>query len=349
MKKQMRFFIFLLTPLLFSNCSTSYYYANFVVPAEVYIPADVKTIRLVNRSEGNNETNYYKINGQAVENLKGVATSTANEAIKVLREQIEKFNRYSIVESTQQIVKPNNGFPAEVLKTEEILKLCTKDKVDALIAIDGVDLSINTNGEVEFIPAVDYYGNPVSVPQFNSEREVDLSIAWRMYDCKKVIVGDEWIDYERMSFTKSGYSEDQSYNQLPTKSGSISDIAKVAAINYASRISPHRLGAYRKYFDSGSEKLIAAGQLVRLDENWEKATEIWSLAANSKILKESTRAQFNLALAAEMLGKPEISKVWIDKALLTTDKKIFKDYATEIEKQILIKKVVEKQVGNASF
>jgi hypothetical protein len=345
--------LFFLAPLgllfLFSNCTTSYYYANFVIPAEVYIPSDVKTIRIVNRSEGNNETNYYKINGQAVENLKGVATTTANEAIKVLREQIEKFNRYTIIESTQQIVKPNKGFPADVLNVQDIAKLCTKNKVDALIAVDGVDLSINTNGEVEFISEMDNFGNPILVPQFNSEREVDLSIAWRMYDCKKMSVGDEWIDYERINFTKSGYSQDQSYNQLPTKTGSVNDIARMAAINYANRISPHRLGAYRKYFDTGSEKLIEAGRLIRLAENWEKATEIWSSAANSSIIKESSRAQFNLALAAEMLGKPDISKVWIDKALLESDKKIFKDYAAEIDKQILIKKVVEKQVGNSRF
>jgi hypothetical protein len=349
MKKYLCFLAAIGLVFLFSHCTTSYYYANFVVPAEIYIPADVKTIKIVNRSEGNNETNYYKINGQAVENLKDVATTTANEAIKILREQIEKFNRYTILESSQQITKPNKGFPADVLNTQEIAKLCSKDKIDAVIAADGVDLSINTNGEVEFIPGIDNFGNPISIPQFNSEREVDLSIAWRMYDCKKMIVGDEWIDYERINFTKSGYSEDQSYNQLPTKTGSVNDIASIAAINYANRISPHRLGAYRKYFDTGSEKLIEAGQLIRLDENWEKATEIWSSAANSSIVKESSRAQFNLALAAEMLGKPEISKVWIDKALLKSNKKVYKVYAAEIDKQILIKKVVEKQIGSSSF
>lgn len=349
MKKIFQLLTISLTAVVCCNCSTSFYFANFVVPAEKYIPADVKTIRIINRSEGNNETNYYKINGQATENLKGVATTTANEAIKVLREQIEKFNRYTIIESSQQITKPNNGFPADPLNIQDIAKYCTKDKVDALIAADGVDLSINTNGEVEFIPGIDQFGNPISMPQFNSEREVDLSIAWRMYDCKKMVVGDEYIGYERINFTKSGYSEDQSYNQLPTKTGSVNDIARIAGINYANRISPHRLGAYRKYFDTGSEKLIEAGQLIRLEENWEKATEIWSNATNSPNIKESSRAKFNLALAAEMLGKPDISKVWIDKALLQTDKKVFKDYAIEIDKQILIKKVVEKQIGTNNF
>jgi hypothetical protein len=182
------------------------------------------------------------------------------------------------------------------------------------------------------------------VPEFSKESQVTLSLLWRFYDCRSGELLDEYEEtYERV-FGRVSYSEDE-IRELKPKDLSLMDVAGMAAYDYYERISPHWEEGYRKYYYSGSAELQDIAKELDYTGNWERAATRWKQLTTSENLKVRYRAMYNMAVASEILGKPKVAKEWIGRAIQLDPNRQARAYAKEIDKQIVIYDVVNRQLG----
>jgi hypothetical protein len=237
-----------------------------------------------------------------------------------------------------------DGFKGAFLSPQIVDSLCRAYGLEGIVALEGIQVTIDTRGSVGVTSGVDPSGSPVQMPEFSSESQVNYSVIWRFYDNSRQIVADTFQDTYQMTFTKVAYSE-QALMQARRDESVLSDVAMVAANAYFERISPHWEQDFRKYYQTGSDDFYNIARTLDTTGDWEKAAESWLQFVDYPQKKLAYRANYNMAVASEMLGNPREAKEWLDKAIAINDTKDAQKYMGQVEKQILILDVVHVQLA----
>ena len=343
--RRLAFIPFVLIVLSLSGCSAAFYYAEFIRPSDRYFPSDLYVMGLAQRAATEANVAPVYTDGIPYEELKGIPKQTADLAIKSLKETVEELGRYDF---TKVIIKESqinaDVFAMPPFSSEEIDSIGDIYDLDGIISLDGFEMLIKTSGDVNVINGIDASGVPVRVPEFSKESEVRVTLLWRLYDCRRNEMIDEYQEsYERF-FGRVSYSEED-INQIKPEDMSLLDVAGAAAYDYYTRISPHWEEDYRKYYYTGSTELQAIATDLQATGDWERAALKWKELTTSENLKVKYRATYNMAVASEILGRPKVAKTWIDRAIAINPEKMARNYAKKIDKQILIYEVVNRQLG----
>ena len=79
---------------------------------------------------------------------------------------------------------------------------------------------------------------------------------------------------------------------------------------FGTKIIPNWVQVDRLYYKSNNPNMILAEKYA-LENDWLKAAEIWNVQTKNKNPKIAAKASFNMALASEMEGKPDIGIDWL--------------------------------------
>lgn len=337
--------LFSILVLLTAGCHTSYYYAEFIKPSEVFIPSVIYRVGMINRSSVDSNVAPVYTGGVPYAYARGVPRETSEHTLEILKKRLETIGRFEIVEITydQDKIDPEK-FVAPMLSQAWIDSLGQAYNLDGLIALDGVEMLIRTRGDVDVVTVSDDLGVPVRVPEFSKESLVSYSVFWRFYDAYDPKVLDEYQEtYERI-FTRTAYDEAE-IAAVSSEDMNLIDVGGVAAMDYFARISPHWVAAYRQYYRSGSPRLREIGDMVYYDENWEKAAEEWKKLTTDESPSVRYKAMYNMAVASEMLSSPRVAKDWLEEAMEVKSTARARNYMETLERQILVYKVVNDQLG----
>ena len=227
---------------------------------------------------------------------------------------------------------------------EQIDSICDANKVDGIVSLEGVDLSIRTDGDVNVVSAIDQNGMAIRVPEFSSNQEVSYTVAWRFYDGLQLKPIDLYQETYQMQFNRVAYDPEEASKINPDEM-QIMDVAKQAAADYQNRISPHFESGYRLYYRGNTVALGNISRNLEASGDWKAAAAEWTKLINSEDENEKYYANYNMAVASEMLGRPRVAKEWLEKAIAVKDRKQALRYLDTIKKQILIYDVVNQQLG----
>jgi hypothetical protein len=84
---------------------------------------------------------------------------------------------------------------------------------------------------------------------------------------------------------------------------------------FGSKLLPSWITVSRMYYKSNNTEMLKAEKLA-LKNNWREAAEIWNTMAKSKNAHIAAKAKFNMALACEMEGHPDLAIEWITKSYI---------------------------------
>jgi len=343
--RSLQIVVLALVSILMGACSTNYYYADFIKPSNRYIPAAVYVVGIAERSVTPESTCPVYTDGIPYEYLKRVPQQTATFALNNLDTLVTEIGRFAFIKvDVDDSVISDKTFATPRFTKQELDSIGRRYDLDGLISLDGCEMLIRTSGEVNVVSVNDGSGMPVRVPEFSKESQVSLTLLWRFYDCKSGEILDEYQEsYERV-FGRISYSEED-IGELKPEDMSLMDVAGMAAYDYYERISPHWQEGYRKLYFTGSDKLQEIASDLNRTGNWEDAAAEWKKLVDDENLKVRHRAIYNMAVASEIMGTPRVAKEWIDRAMVLDPNRQTRQYAEQLEKQIVIYEVVNRQLG----
>ena len=83
--------------------------------------------------------------------------------------------------------------------------------------------------------------------------------------------------------------------------------------SFGTKVIPSWMQVDRMYYKSNNHHMLLAEKYA-LSNNWIKAAEIWNKETDNKNQWIAAKACFNMALACEMEGKPEVGIDWLEKS-----------------------------------
>lgn len=92
--------------------------------------------------------------------------------------------------------------------------------------------------------------------------------------------------------------------------GIFRDASKYLGRSFGSKLIQGFSSEERMYYHSHNPEMLRAENLA-LNNDWHRAAWIWNTLTKNKNQKIAAKAQFNMALACEMEGKPDLAINWI--------------------------------------
>lgn len=341
----LKIFPIALAVVFLTSCSTAYYFSDFITPSEVYIPSKIYAVGVINRGADPDMPAMIYSAGVPVSGIKGLPLKVANRTLTDLSEQIEKLNRFKMVSiEWSNLKKDPDRFMEAPFTAAQIDSICNANRVDGLVVLEGVELQLNTEGEVNVVTTVDAAGMPVRVPEFTSTQQASYTVAWRFYDGLQLKVADTYQQNYQRYFNKVAYDPNAAAEVNPEEM-QLFDIATLAARDYHDRIAPHWVSDYRLYYKGNTADMILISKKLEHDGDWTNAAREWMKLTKSDNEKERYQANFNMAVASEMLGRPRVAREWLIKARAIRETGRVQKYDAILKKQILIYDVVDRQLG----
>lgn len=146
-----------------------------------------------------------------------------------------------------------------------------------------------------------------------STRDVWLSTVWRLYD----LTSDTLMTKIEFSDSLYWYRDDpvgvRGESKLPPFEQVIPEMATVLAEKMIKKVEYVWVPVTREYFYTGSLRMRDAADWFAAD-SMERAAALWEEEFDKAHFRTKYRAAMNMMLYYEVLGKPELSLDWADKA-----------------------------------
>jgi hypothetical protein len=160
-------------------------------------------------------------------------------------------------------------------------------------------------------------------------------MGWRLYQGDNGAMLDQHQMYNEKQFSAEGLNEFQAKANLMNPEQAVMKTAFDGGIIYSNRIAPRWTVVERYYYTKakGVERMKEAAKFADSGK-WEQAAALWSQVANSPDSKIAGRACYNMALASEVLGKPEIALDWAQKSASTYGNSNAKQYVVILQQRL---------------
>ena len=240
---------------------------------------------------------------------------TVDTLLKATGELLFESGRYDFVIPENRFPKiENTSLMAGEMPWNEVKELCDTFKTDAVLSLDYFKTRVITDYEktVNF----EVFSNNFR-DEARAEMKVSYEALFRIYDpsFEKVIMRK----FMRDTVVWNGVdrsARDLFYWYTPVKQA-LNEAGIAIALDLSGEISPAWLKDKRSYFANGDANLKSAVSLV-ISGQWEQAMALWmNTAETSKSKSVKSKAEFNIALAYEMLGDIDSAIDWAMKSYTT--------------------------------
>ncbi|HPF51718.1 MAG TPA: DUF6340 family protein [Draconibacterium sp.] len=338
--------ILILFGLLATSCSTT---KTIVIEVpkqgKQELPDRIQSLLIVNRTLDDSYENLDKDTLQNIFYAQGFNLDTvihdkqaADTMLKAVSDLLFESGRYDVVIPEERFLPhEKNAFFTEALTPEETKQLCETFHTDAVLSVDEYDTRVVTKYNH------DSYYNPFD-GTFYSESEARMAIIYealvKIYD-----PGSDQVlfrDFMRDTLVWEDYDESarQLFTHFTSVKQGLAEASIAMALDLSEKISTSWQREQRLIFVKGDEKLEQAAAFVE-QGNWDSAIPLWEdLAANSSSKSLRSRAELNMAIAAELRGDIDQAIEWGLKSYNTMYQQVTFDYLEHLNR---LKKQMEKQ------
>ncbi|MFP4025881.1 MAG: DUF6340 family protein [Thiohalospira sp.] len=197
--------------------------------------------------------------------------------------------------------------------------------------------SLNISMETDQFP-IGYYD-----PQYYIYREIAIKAYWKVFDILEKKKLDQYIYTDTLIWDATGYHESTLKDKLPSLERSIRETSYFAAMDYANRIFPSWQTETRQYFIFGNKDFEKAAKLAE-QSRWLEAAELWDQYLNDIDREIASRANFNMAVASEILGEIDLAIKYAVKSYQIKSKSRTKYYINILKKRQQEIKQLQKQL-----
>jgi len=313
-------------------------------PALIGIPAEIQTVAVIDRSKPKNA-------GQSVLGaLEGALTGESLQADNEGRAQaingalmvMQNSPRFEVITPTVTKKEVASDIFDKPWTHQGVKRLCKKHGCDGVIALEAFDTDSFTESGAYNTDDSKY--NAESSTHWASRRTRIMS-SWRFYDASADRHLDQLRDHEStQTWRQESTSIQGAMNSLPVQTETIRRVGYKSGEGYARRISPSWVTVTRSYFGGGSPEMKQAKNHVKAGD-WEGARPLWREVVNgTDDMKLKGKAQFNLAVAAEVAGELNKAHKLAKKAAVNLANGKARNYAATLAARKRAQEKLEEQL-----
>lgn len=290
------------------SCSPVYYLQiQTGIPGEKDLPPAIQSLTLVNRTvdslyrdhiRDTLQHQFYKQQFKLDTVLYDL--TSVDTVLRALGELMYESGRYDIVIPEDRFLPhKKNAFISEPMPWDQVEEVCQTFETDAVLALDYFKTSISTNydSETMYNHLDDNYFRA-----YMAVMAIQYEALFRVYDPQQKKIVDQTIIKDTLWWDDTDVSTRALFQRLTSVKDALVESGIAIALDYSGKICPSWRNDRRKYFHKGNALFEEAHASVR-ENNWEEALRIWLMVAekaNGKALR--SKAEYNVALAYEMLG-----------------------------------------------
>jgi len=330
--------------LLYSCASTEYVHISVMEPAPVSLPASIKNIGVVNRSQASKETKVIDVIDKAF-SLEGANLDKdgASATISGLSDELMKNSRFTEVKPLTSLDLRSVGagiFPSP-LGWDAVEKICQENHVDALFALELFDTDSK----------IGYAANPVSlntplghVPMIEQQANITTLVktGWRIYDPVGRVILDEYPLSRSINRSASGINPAVAANVIVSRKEAVKEVGTRIGQVYADRIIPFWIRVTRDYYVRGTDNFRIARRKAQTG-NWNDAGSIWQQETNNPSPKVAGRACYNMAIISEINGDLDAAIGWAQKGYENYGNRLSLNYVNILKNRKAAMLVVQDQ------
>ncbi len=335
---------------LISSCGMRRVHIRALQPALVSVPADVRTLVILNRSNPPDD-NQAVIGAILSMDLPGERKAAVQEALNGLHAQLTSSSRYSVVRASEEMAGSNlsTAFP-EPLTWEEIEGLCDKYEADAVVAMEVFSTKyLITEGTRMARKTVELAGikKQIEVPEFYANGVATASIGFRLYDPRLKSVADERLFTTDGTWEAGGSTPADAMRALTGKSEAQKRVSYDAGLSYGARITPTPITITRPFYDRPKNNVAITKGTRQADSNqWYEALDTWKNGAeNATKSKIASRLAYNTAIAFEVIGDFESAIFWANKSYVDYGNKKGMEYSRALRRRVNQQARLNEQLG----
>ncbi|WP_423127658.1 DUF6340 family protein [Gaoshiqia sp. Z1-71] len=308
-------------------------------PSSDLLPDKIVSLTLMNRSVTNEFQNYDKDSLQRYfyrkkfdVNAVVLDSMAADTTLKVLADLLFSSGRYDVVIPEDRNFARNLKFYqlSEELDRDEVRRICTEFNTDALLVIERYYNKLIT----------DYTIHP---PLFGYEQFATAAIdskydaIVKIYEAESGNVVRQVLVSDTISWFESDTATERLFAKLPSVKECLIQTGIRVALDLDAKLSPNWVKENRAYFLLNDDADKVNGFIKNQD--WQAAYDYWLAYSNQPKSSIKFRAEYNLALASEMLGSVDEAIEWATKSYYTKYHKQTENYLYRLKKR---KEVLQK-------
>lgn len=320
------FFLFLAT--LFSSCATNIVTMSVKEPAPVWIPKNILSAGIVNRtatSKANNVMN--KIDevlsgeGWTLDSLGALACiqGVYDELI-----QGQRFEATKLLDTIKLVNPTVVGMPS-LLDWAEVARICETNRVDILFVLERFDTDTKIDYAVVPITIKTPLGIELPGVEHHATVSTVIETAWRIYDPITKIVYDEFPGSRRFISVGKGINPTVALQAVTNRNDLVKQNSNEIGHLYAQRTFHHWIRVSRDYYVNGSSNLQIAKRRAQTG-NWDGAAELWLKDTQSSKRKVAGRACYNMAISSEINDDLDKAIEWAQKSYEDYNNRLALDY-----------------------
>ena len=214
---------------------------------------------------------------------KNLSDSCVNQLVSYFNEN-NSFREVSTKDDSLVSILSNN----QSIKTKEELFELTKSDVCIYLDFLHMYTTLDVYNEIPFVSKVRLYWTVIL-------KSDSLAYAYNQADT---------LYYDKTQIAGLNIEKNTTLNKL------VNNSCIYLGNSFGAKMIPNWIQAERMYYKSHNSEMIKAEKYA-ISQDWLKAAEIWNQQTKNKNDKIAAKACYNMALACEMEGKPDVAIAWL--------------------------------------
>lgn len=317
-------FYLIIIALAASGCSKyAYVSLNYPLPPETYLPDDVRSIAVLNRSlPGEEQENNKTVEAILTGEVAGSDRLASDDCIKGVYDAVTGMEGTDlIIPASLRMAGTGTRELPEMMDWELVTEICNREGADALLVLETFDSNsdLMVSAARDQVAAIITTGAPK--PVVPAQVTVNVASYWRLYDPENKRIIDQYQHNSYMTFDTRG-------GMLPPHA--LPEAAYEAGRAYMERYLPSYYKVRRRLYQrtSGPSKhIFRAGYRCSEVADWQGATDFWKELTDHPRRKTAGRACLNMAVASEVSGHYEDALGWAKRSYQVYNDKLGREYA----------------------
>lgn len=338
----------LLAIVILSSCSaTNSLKLSVIEPAPVYIPSEIQTIGIIDRSmpTAKNET-MDKIDKILSFEGKNLDKDGARQTVVGLFDELvnsDGFYEVKIIDSID-VINPGLGVFPSALSWETVERICYENDVDAIFALSFYDTDTKIDYKAIPITIEGPLGLKIPAIENHTKASTIIKAGWRLYDPISKFIRDEYAINEYIEAVGVGINPMKAVEAIVIgRKENILQVSNNIGHSYALRLFPYKIRVERDYYVKGTNNFEIAKRRAQTGD-WDGAAELWELEVTNPKKKVAGRAYYNMAIINEINGDLDKAVDWASKSYTDYENKEALGYMKILKYRIEKNKQLEQQM-----
>ena len=308
--------VLVISIILCSCSSTNSLTISVTEPAPVYVPSNIKTVGIVNRSLPlKKNENIDKLDKILSAEGKDLDKDGAHESVVGLFDELKNNNKFSEVKiiDSVDVRSPGAGVFPSALSWKTIERICYENNVDAIFVLSFYDTDAKINYKAVPIEIDGPLGIKIPAVEHHAIIATLIKTGWRIYDPANKFILDEYLVNENMVLTGAGINPVRAIEAIMGRKEAVLQLSNSIGHNYALRILPYRIRVSRHYYVRGTNNFKIAKRRAQTGK-WDEAAELWDKEVSNLKRKVAGRACYNMAIINEINGDLNAAVEWASKS-----------------------------------